>query len=152
MTLPYSSSKAGQSREKEIRDTLRGLGASAVGFMVDDERGLVIAQFRLGGREITIPVSVATYQRAWLKENPHTSRMRLTRAEHEKRAATQAEHATWAVLADWIKAQATMMACGFLDADMAFLPHIMLPDGRSVADAVIRGDGPLSLPAPKRNE
>lgn len=31
--LPYASSKAGQAREKEIRDCLRGVGASAIVFM-----------------------------------------------------------------------------------------------------------------------
>lgn len=32
-SLPYAKSTAGQGREKEIRDTLRGVGASAVEFI-----------------------------------------------------------------------------------------------------------------------
>lgn len=51
MPLPYSSSTAGQAREKEIRDTLRSVGATAVGFMVDDDADQIIAQFRLHERE-----------------------------------------------------------------------------------------------------
>jgi hypothetical protein len=45
--LPYASSKAGAGREKEIRDVLRSVGASAVDFMVDDDRDIVICQFRM---------------------------------------------------------------------------------------------------------
>lgn len=150
MSLPYASSTAGQAREKEIREMLRSVGASAVGFMVDDDADQIVAQFRLHGREITIPVRVGAYQEAWLRENPHTSRMRSTPKEHSVKARTQAERAAWAILADWIKAQAAMMAAGFLDADAAFLPHIHLPDGRRVGDAITSADGPLRLPPPAK--
>ncbi len=152
MKLPYASSTAGQAREKEIRDTLRSVGATAVGFMVDDDSDQIIAQFRLHGREITIPVSVGAYQAAWLRENPHTTRMRKTPKQHSAEARTRAETATWAVLADWIKAQAAMMYCGFIDADTAFLPHIHLPDGRRVGEAITSTDGPLALPKPQEAE
>ena len=54
MKLPYASSTAGQAREKEIHKTLRAVGASAVGFMVDDDADEIIAQFRLHGREVTM--------------------------------------------------------------------------------------------------
>lgn len=151
MPLPYASSTAGQAREKEIRDTLRGVGASAVGFMVDDDADQIIAQFRLRGREITIPVHVGAYQAAWLREHPHTSRMRSSPKQYREKARQQAERAAWAILADWVKDQAAMMAAGFLDADAAFLPHIHLPDGRRVGDAITSTDGPLRLPPPQTN-
>lgn len=152
MKLPYASSTAGQAREKEIRDCLRGVGASAVGFMVDDDTDQIIAQFRLHGREVTIPMSVGAYEAAWLRENPHTTRMRKTPAQHKAEARTQAELSTWAVLADWIKAQAAMMHCGFVDADTAFLAHIHLPDGRRVGEAIAASTGPLALPKPQEGE
>lgn len=148
MALPYAFSTAGKAREKEIRDTLRSVGASAVGFMVDDDSDQIIAQFRLHGREITIPVRIGAYQEAWLRENPHTSRMRSSPAQHRAKARQQAERATWAILADWIKAQAAMMAAGFIDTDTAFLPHIQLPDGRRIGEAITSTDGPLRLPPP----
>lgn len=69
MKLPYSSSTAGVNREAEIRETLRGAGATAIGFMVDDDRDEVVAQFRIAGRVITIPISVAAYEQAWLRAN-----------------------------------------------------------------------------------
>lgn len=147
--LPYASSNAGQSREKEIRDCLRGVGATAVGFMVDDERDMVICQFRLQGREITVPVSVAAYQRVWLKTYQRGPRTKPE--DHTRKARRQAEVAVWAVLADWIKAQAAMMVCGFIDADTAFLPHIHTPDGRRVAEVIADGAHKL-LPPQNRIE
>lgn len=147
MDLPYASSKAGQGREKEIRDCLRGVGASAVGFMVDDDNGgSVICQFRLHGRQITVPVSIASYEKAWLKAHPKGPR--TVAADHARKARAQAELAVWAVLADWVKAQVAMMVCGFLDTDTAFLPHIHAPDGRRVAE-VIASNGTNLLPPPK---
>ncbi|WP_106691037.1 hypothetical protein [Paracoccus methylarcula] len=146
MALPYASSTAGQAREKEIRDTLRSTGASAVGFMVDDDADQIIAQFRLHGREITIPVRVGAYAEAWLRENKRGPRTK--ESDHNVKARKVAESAAWAIMADWIKAQAAMMAAGFLDTDAAFLPHIHLPDGRRVGEAITTTDGPLRLPKP----
>lgn len=148
--LPYASSKAGAGREKEIRDLLRGVGASAIGFMVDDDADAVIAQFRLHGREITVPVSVSAYERAWLKAN--RCGPRTDAKTHLARARQQAEIAVWGVLADWIKAQAAMIVCGFLDVDTAFLPHIAAPDGRRVIDVVTGGGSHALLPPPKRGQ
>jgi len=148
--LPYASAKSGQAREGEIRSILRGLGASAIGFMVDDDTDQIIAQFRLHGREITVPIRVGAYAEAWLRENPHNNRMKSTPSEHSQKAREQAERAAWAILADWIKAQATMISVGFIDADTAFLPHIHLPDGRRVGEAITATDGPLRLPPPTK--
>lgn len=144
--LPYSSSKAGQGREKEIRQCLRDVGADAVGFMVDDAEGLVICQFRLNGRNITVPVSVRAYAMAWQRANPCGPR--TTRTDWERKADAQAEIAVWAILADWIKAQVAMMLGGLLDADTAFLPHIHAPDGRRMIEVAKAPSGGL-LPPPK---
>lgn len=146
MELPYASSKAGAAREREIRDTLKAVGATAVGFMEDTDREMVICQFRLNGREITVPVSVAAYEAAWLKATPRGPR--TDAKTHVARAKAQAQVAVWAILADWVKAQAAMMAAGFMDADTAFLPHIHTPDGRRVVEALAGPDGRLALPRP----
>ncbi len=145
--LPYSSSKAGAGREKEIRQLLRDVGASAVGFMVDDDADMVICQFRLHGRQITVPVSVGAYAAAWLKANPCGPR--TAQADHKRKARAQAEIAVWAVLADWIKAQTAMMICGLMDADTAFLPHIHAADGRRVAEVLAGSGGQGLLPPPQ---
>jgi hypothetical protein len=147
--LPYASSTAGASREKEIREMLRAAGASAVGFMVDDDADAVICQFRISGRQVTVPVSVAAYAQAYNRSYPCGSRTSLE--DHQRKARKQAETAVWAVLADWIKAQTAMILCGFLDADTAFLPHIHAPDGRRIADVLRSGAG-HNLLLPKDSE
>lgn len=147
-SLPYAASTAGQGREKEIRDCLRGVGATAVGFMVDDDNGgSVICQFRIGGRHITVPVSIAAYESAWLKAVPCGPRTKA--ADHKRKAREQAERAVWAILADWIKAQAAMIVAGLATPDTAFLAHVHLPDGRRVVEAITGADGPLGLPPPE---
>ena len=144
--LPYAQSTSGQAREGAIRDTLRGAGATAIGFMADDDRDMVICQFRLDGREITVPVSVGQYEAAWKKLNPRGTR--TSQANWSQRARDQAELAVWAVLADWIKAQTAMMICGFFDTDTAFLSHIATPSGQRVIE-VVRQSGTLkALPKP----
>lgn len=149
MALPYSSASSGSNREKEIRDTLRAAGATAVGFMIDDDLDQIVAQFRMHGREVTIPVSVGNYAQAWLMENPLGPRARTKLSDHEAKARKQAELAAWAILADWIKATSAMITSGFLDVDTAFLPHIRLDDGRRVYDAMSSSNSPLRLPPPK---
>jgi hypothetical protein len=149
MTLPYASSTAGQAREKEIHKTLRAVGASAVGFMVDDDADQIIAQFRLHGREVTIPIRIGAYAEAWLRENKRGPKTK--EGDHAAKARKVAESAAWAILADWIKAQAAMMASGFLDTDAAFLPHISLPNGRRAIEVITGGDKPILPPPPKSN-
>ena len=75
--------------------------------------------------------------------------MRSTAAQYRQKARDQAERASWAILADWIKSQAAMITVGFLDADSAFLAHVHLPDGRRVGEAITATDGPLRLPPPE---
>jgi hypothetical protein len=151
MTLPYATSAAGSAREGEIRQILRGCGASAVGFMVDDEAEQIIAQFQIGGRRVTIPVSVRAYRERWLAENPQSNRSRKTHAEYHEDAQRRAEAAAWAILRDWMKATAAMIAAGIVDADTAFLAHVHVPTGQRMIEAV-RGSkgGAALLPPPDK--
>lgn len=150
--LPYASSTAGAAREREIRSILRDAGATAVGFMVDDDADTITAQFRLHGRTISVPIIVGNYAKAWLKENKLSSRSRTTEADHQKKARVQAENAAWAILADYIKAQAAMIVSGFMSADTAFLPHIHTPSGRRVEDVIADGSATALLPSPSTGD
>jgi hypothetical protein len=146
--LPYADSKAGQSREGEIRATMRGVGATAIGFMVDDDAQQVICQFRLQGREYTVPVSISAYRDAWLKAVPCGPR---TEAKvHRARAQAQAERAVWAILADWIKAQAAMITCGSMTPEEAMLGHVHAPGGQRMIEVVTAQKHNL-LPAPEKS-
>lgn len=144
--LPYAESTAGKGREREIRDLLTDAGADAVGFMVDNGRREIICQFRIAGREVTVPVSMAAYESAWRRTYPRGPR--TTIPAYEAKARRQAELAVWAILHDWIKAQVAMILGGLGTAETLFLPHVHMPDGRRVAEALIGPDGRLQLPKP----
>lgn len=116
-----------------------------MGFMVDDDARTVTCQFRIDGRIVSIPVSVADYEKAWLAANKCGPRTK--RADHEARAAKQAEIAVWAILADLIKAQCAMIAGGLRDVDTAFLPDIQGGDGRRLIE-VAKSSGAF-LPPPQ---
>jgi hypothetical protein len=112
--------------------------------MVDDANRQIICQFRLAGRQVTVPVSMADYERAWRRAYPRGPR--TTPAAYDERARRQAEIAVWAILADWIKAQTAMILGGLATPEMAFLPHVHLPDGRRMSEALTDADGRLRLP------
>lgn len=151
MELPYQEAKAGQRRENEIRDTLRELGAGKIGFMQDYDNDEIICQFQLGQRQISVVVSISGYAAAWLKANPWSARRTLSESAWAKKAHAQAQISVWAVLADWVKSQATMIYIGALDFDTAFLAHIAAPDGRRLIE-VIRDQKHNLLPPPDAGE
>jgi hypothetical protein len=145
--LPYATSSAGKGREGEIRQMLRDAGATAVGFMVDDDADQIICQFRLARHQITVPISIGAYEAAWLKAFPCGPR--TAKDAHRRKARAQAELAVWAILADWIKAQTAMILCGAMTPDTAFLSHIHAPDGRRIIDAIQGSEaGRMLLPPP----
>lgn len=49
------------------------------------------------------------------------------------------------VLRDWVKGQTTAVECGVLSFETAFMPYMLLPDGRRVIDAA-HGAGVLPKP------
>lgn len=147
--LPYQDAKAGARRQDEIIDTLRDLGAERVGIMQDYKNNSLVCQFTLGERDVTVIVSIMGYAKAWLKANKWSPQRKVTEAAWRVRAEDQAKLSIWAVLADWVKSQATMIYIGALDFDTAFLAHIAAPDGRRLIE-VIRDQKHNLLPPPEK--
>lgn len=83
---------------------------------------------------------------AWLKEHPHTTRARCTKAEHERKALDIASVAVYSILRDWIKGQVTAIETGILTFEGAFLGQLMLPNGKTVLE---HAQASNLLPAPK---
>lgn len=146
MTLPYSSATSGDRALGEIQKILRGFGCTKFGTMVDDEKRELLVQFEYRGRPVSVRASVQGYASAWLKENPYTSRMRKTRAEHERQALDIASTAVYSVLRDWIKGQITAIETGVLSFEGAFLGQILLSNGATVEQHIMASN---LLPAPK---
>ena len=136
MALPYQNSTSGRSAMDEIRKTVQAFGCSKFAPMEDFAAGNVTIQFEYRGRLVQITANAKGYAAAWLRENPYTSRMRRTKAEHETRALEQGQIAVWSILRDWIKGQLTAVETGILTFEGAFLGQILLPTGETVYERI----------------
>ncbi len=136
MSLPYESATSGEKALGEMQKILRAFGCTKFGNMVDEEAGEVLVQFEYRGRQVRAKASKRGYASAWLKEHPYSHRIRATRVQHERKAMEIASVAVYSILRDWIKGQITAIETGVLTFEGAFLGQIMLPNGRTVLEAV----------------
>lgn len=146
MTLPYSSATSGERALGEIQKLLRGFGCNKFGSMIDDVDGTVLVQFEYRGRQAQIKASIKGYAAAWLRENPYGPRMKLSRAQHEKKAMDVGSVAVYSILRDWLKGQITAIETGMLSFEGAFLGNLLLPNGQTILDHV---EQQKLLPAPE---
>lgn len=149
MTLPYSNATSGQKAIDDIRKVIQAFGCSKFAPMEDFATGEVTVQFEYRGRMVQVTASAKGYASAYLREKPHTHRMRKTRSQHEADALKQGQIAVWSILRDWIKGQITAIETGILSFDAAFLGQILLPDGRTVHDRVAQSDMLPAIQGPK---
>lgn len=136
MSLPYMEATSGKNAMSEIQRILQGFGATSFGFMEDFATGGLTVQFAWRGRRVTINASAKGYAAAYLREKPYNSRMRISKADHEKRALQQGQIAVYSILRDWIKGQVTAVEVGMLSFEGAFLGQIMLPNGETILERV----------------
>lgn len=148
MTLPYASATAGDRALQELQKTLAAFGCQSFGTMKDVERGLTIVAFKWRDRQVSLEASWKGYAAAWLKQNPYTHQMKGTRAEHDQKALKQAQVSVCSMLRDWVKGQVTAVECGLMTFEAAFMPHMLLRDGRRVIDAARQAN---LLPSPESN-
>lgn len=133
MSLPYENSTAGGEKALgEIQKILRHFGCTRFGSMTDDEKQEILIQFSYRGQDVSVRASINGYAAAWLREHPYTSRMKKTKAEHERAAREQASIAVYSMLRDYIKAQVTIVETGILSFEAAFLGQILLDNGQTV--------------------
>lgn len=136
MSLPYENATSGANALEEIGKILTKFGCARFGTMTDNEAGELLVQFSHRGKDVSVKASYRGYAAAWLKEHPHTSRMKMTKVQHEGRALEQAKISVCSVLRDWIKSQVTLIEVGILTFEGAFLGQILLGDGKTVLDHV----------------
>jgi hypothetical protein len=135
-SLPYENATSGQRALVEMERVLLHFGCQSFGSQQDFERGTLLVQFKHHGRTVLIEASMGGYASAWLKAHPWSSRMRRSRAEHEREALRVASLAIYSLLRDWIKGQVTAVEVGLLSFDSAFLGQIMLASGQTVLDHI----------------
>lgn len=116
----------------DIRKIVMAFGCSKFAPMEDFASGTITIQFEYRERMVQIEANAKGYAAVWLRENPYSSRMRKTLAEHQRAALERGQIAVWSILRDWIKGQLTAIETGILTFEAAFLGQILLPNGDTV--------------------
>ncbi len=150
MTLPYETATSGDKALVELQRTLAKFGCQSFGTMIDAEKGCTIVQFKWRGRTVSLEASWKGYAAAWMREHPWAKVRSRDRAAYDRKAIAIGRVAVCSVLRDWVKGQITAVECGVMSFEAAFMPHMLLSDGRRVIDKV-RDDNLLPAPEPESN-
>ena len=136
MSVPYAAATTGVKAREEITKILRRFGCESIGFMDDFEQHEILLAFKHRGRQVQLRASAKGWAQMWLKENPHTYRMRHSKQEYEASALVQGHIAVNSVLRDWVKGSVTAVECGILSFEAVFLPFMITHDGRPLIEKV----------------
>lgn len=138
----------GKSRE-EIERTLERYGASGFGYLQEGRDVAVL--FRAHGKTVRFIVRMPDPEDDEFTRTPKERRKRspdAARKEYHKETRR-----LWRVLALGIKAKLEMVESGVVTFEEEFLPHFVMPDGKTVAQhaipalerAAMTGEMPRSL-------
>lgn len=136
----------------EIEQTLIRFGADA--FNSGYEPGRAHITFRAHGRWVRLVLTLPDPADQQFQRSPHRNIQRSASAARE--AWEQECRRRWRSLALLVKAKLAAIADGIATFEEEFLPHIIMPDDRTVAEHVIpkvaiayqSGDMPPLLPGP----
>ena len=148
MSIPYESATAGDRALNEMQKTLSAFGCQSFGTMTDNERQVMIVAFKWRDRQVHLEASWKGYAGALLKSRGHLKGYGDQQRKREQKALEQARISVCSVLRDWVKAQTTAVECGVMSFETAFMPHMLLKDGRRVIDAAQQAN---LLPPPEES-
>ena len=115
----------------EIQRTLQRYDSEVgFGFMVDDGAGMV--EFRTQGKRVRFVVPLPRRDERQFEWTPARRKRRTPKARLE--AWETACRQRWRALALCIKANLEAVEAGIVRFEEAFMPHIVLPDGKTVGD------------------
>lgn len=144
--LPYATATAGEKALSELQRALAKFGCQSFGTAIDAERGVTIVHFKWRDRVVKLEASWKGYAEALMRARYGVAGMdRARRTKYETTALEQARISVCSVLRDWTKAQITAVEAGVMSFESAFMPHMLLADGRRVIDAAQAAN---LLPAP----
>ena len=136
MRLPYETSTAGDKALMELQRVLGKFGCQSFGTGIDAERGVTTVWFAWRDRKVQLEASWKGYAQAMLRGRKPHWKAEINR-EAERRALEQAKISVCSCLRDWVKGQVTAVECGVMSFEAAFMPHILLKDGRRVLDHIV---------------
>jgi len=123
------TSVAEESSRAEIERTLRRYGANRVGYQYDDERSAVA--FEMCGRRIRFYMALPS-----VDDVAHTESGKPRAQAHLSAALDAERRRRWRCLFLMIKAKLEAVETGIVTFEDEFLPHTLMPDGRTVAEHV----------------
>ena len=146
MSIPYSTATAGDKALLQLQRDLAKFGCQSFGTAIDAEKGCTIVSFKWRERVVSLEASWKGYAAALLKGRKFSSWDHEGKRKAEARAIEQARISVCSVLRDWTKAQITAVEAGVMSFEAAFMPHMLLADGRRVIEAAQQAN---LLPAPQ---
>jgi glycogen debranching enzyme len=117
----------------EIERTLSRYGAQQFMYGYDQTRAIV--GFQINSRQIRFVLPLPDRNDREFTHTPARNQKRTT-TQHEA-AYEQAVRQKWRALSLVIKAKLEAVDSGIVTFDAEFLPHIVLPNGQTVADEVV---------------
>lgn len=122
-----------EQRRGEIERTLARYGATAFGYATTGDRAQIV--FEMGGRRMRLDVRLPDRQAEEFTRLARTPWVSRSDTEAEK-FYQQAVRQRWAALSLYLKAMCEAIDNKLLDAETAFLPYVVLPDNRTLSEAV----------------
>lgn len=118
-----------ENSRAEIERLLKKVGAKRFGFMVDDEAAQIAFEF--GDRRYRFRVDVPDMAHVYVRTLPQGGTRDY---RHQPAARDRLERMRWRTLVLGIKARLAEVEVGVATFADAFLPHTLLPSGRTVAE------------------
>ena len=125
MRLPYETATAGDRALLELQKSLAKFGCASFGTAIDAEKGVTIVSFKWRERVVQLEASWKGYAQSLMRNG----------WRKQDQAIEQARISVCSVLRDWTKAQITAVESGVMSFESAFMPHMLLKDGRRVIEA-----------------
>lgn len=141
MEYAKATSVSPEKTKAEIEETVSRFGATT--FVSGWEPGRAFVQFKVRDRFVRFDLSLplGTEQRFKMKPSPSRPNNRLfdkpRSSEQIKAAVDQEVRTRWRSLLLSIKAKLAAVDAGIETFESAFMPYVLLPDGRTVATVVL---------------
>lgn len=121
-----------EKTQADIHKLVKSQGANRYGLMEDEETGEVTIGFMIEGRQIRFRIQTAALS-AFMK----TPERGLQRSRAQAlQAQAQDTRSRWRSLFLAVKAKFDSIDRGIETFDQAFMAHVVLPDGKTIAEAI----------------
>ena len=141
--VPYGGATASAPLKADIEKLLRHFKCERICWTEETDTHTVRLSFVYRGYLIEIPASAQGWANYALRLKPNINK---------ERALKQGKIAICSELRDWIKGQLTAVETGRVTFERAFVPYMLLLDGRNAGEYMLDPkNGVLRLPAPEND-